>query len=222
MRQVWEVLRKDLLIEWRGRSRSTGVFFFAMILLLLFSFALGPDSQVLRQHAGAYMWLSLLLSSTLALSQSFRIEVESDALTVLRLLPVSPVSLYYGKAAANTLVLLLLGVASGPIVIAVFDVTLHAPIGHLLLLLLLGCAGLAAPGTLYAGITCRAKGQEILLPVLLFPLIVPAMLASVKATTLMMNGDPMGQGRSWFILLLCFDIIYWSISGLLFAKVIEE
>jgi heme exporter protein B len=87
--------------------------------------------------------------------------------------------------------------------------------------LVLGSMGLAAPGTLYAALTARISGQQLLLPLLLFPLIVPALLAAVKATTLVMTGDPMEQSGSWLVLLACFDALYWSICGVLFGRVVE-
>jgi heme exporter protein B len=88
--------------------------------------------------------------------------------------------------------------------------------------ILLGAAGLAAPGTLYAAMSSRARAKQTLLPLLLFPLVVPVLLSSVKATSLLVLGDPMEQLPSWLTLLACFDAIYWSLCGLLFARVVEE
>ena len=92
----------------------------------------------------------------------------------------------------------------------------------LLLVIVLGAAGLSAPGTLYAAMTAQLKAKQTLLPLLLFPLIVPALLASVKATSLVILGDPMGQARPWIILLIAFDLIYWSLCGLLYGRVVED
>jgi heme exporter protein B len=92
----------------------------------------------------------------------------------------------------------------------------------LLLVIALGTAGLSAPGTLYAAMTAQLKAKQTLLPLLLFPLIVPALLASVKATSLVILGDPMQQSRSWIALLVAFDLIYWSLCGLLYGRVVEE
>src|SRR6185295_17219664 len=93
---------------------------------------------------------------------------------------------------------------------------------ELLLVIVLGTAGLSAPGTLYAAMTAQLRAKQTLLPLLLFPLIVPALLASVKATSLLLLGNPMGQARSWILLLVAFDAIYWSLCGLLFGRVVEE
>lgn len=221
LKQIAQVLRKDLLIEWRARSRAFALACFAFTILLLFSFAVGPDTAALRQHAGAYLWLSLLLSSTLLLDRSFQIEVESGALETLVLAPTNQAAVYYGKALSNALQLSLLAVLMFPAVLALFDGRLDGSPLSLGLGLVLGCAGLSAPGTLYAALTARLNSRQLLLPLLLFPLIVPCLLASVKATTLVMTGDPMNQGSSWLQLLFAFDMVYWAVCGVLFGKVID-
>ncbi len=222
MRHVLAVLHKDLLIEWRVRSRAFSLAAFALTVLLLFSFAVGPDTATMREHAGAYLWMSLLLSSTLLLGQSFQIEVESGAIETVLLAPTPPAALFYGKALANAAQLMLLGLVAIPACVALFDVQFRESAWRLLPGLALGCAGLAAPGTLYAALTARMGSRQLLLPLLLFPLIVPCLLASVKASSLVMLGDPMAQVDSWLRLLASFDLLYWALCGLLFRRVIEQ
>lgn len=214
-------IRKEVLLQWRTKSEMVAVFVFGAASLLLFSFAVGPVAEALRQFSAGFLWLALLLSSTLTLSESFHTEMEHRALEGLLLLPASPRDFYYGKALANWLRLFVLAVALVPVMIVLYDAgTLR--IAQLLLVIALGSAGLSAPGTLYAAMTAQLKAKQTLLPLLLFPLIVPALLASVKATSLLLLGDPMGQARSWILLLLAFDAIYWSLCGLLFGRVVEE
>jgi len=214
-------LRKDLLLQWRGRLQIVAVFAFGAAALLLFSFAVGPDSLALRQHAGGFLWLALLLASTLSLAESFERELEERALTGLLLLPASARALYYGKAIANFIQLALLGVMLVPVMVVLYDAgTKEVP--SLLLVILLGTAGLSAPGTLYAAMTAQARARQTLLPLLLFPLVVPVLLAAVKASSLVILGDPMGQMRSWSLLLVAFDLIHWSLCGLLFGRVVED
>lgn len=214
-------IRKEVLLQWRTKSEMVAVFVFGAAALLLFSFAVGPVAEALRQFSSGFLWLALLLSSTLTLSESFHTEMEHRALEGLLLLPASPRDFYYGKALANWLRLFVLGVALVPVMIVLYDAgTLR--IAELLLVIALGAAGLSAPGTLYAAMTAQLRAKQTLLPLLLFPLIVPALLASVKATSLLLLGDPMGQARSWLLLLLAFDAIYWSLCGLLFGRVVEE
>jgi len=214
-------LRKELLLQWRTRAQAVAVFVFGATALLLFSFAIGPNAAALREYAAGFLWLALLLSSTLTLSESFHAEMENSALEGLLLLPASPRALYYGKAVANAIQLIVLGIALVPVMIVLYDAgTMRLP--PLLLIIILGGAGLSAPGTLYAAMTSQIRAKQMLLPLLLFPLIVPVLLAAVKATSLAILGDPMEQGRAWLLLLLAFDGIYWSLCGLLFEKVVEE
>ena len=214
-------LRKDLLLQWRGRAQVAAIFVFGATSLLLFSFAIGPDSAALRQHAAGFIWLALLLSSTLTLADSFHCEMEERALEGLLLLPVMPASLYYGKALANWAQLSLLGVCLVPVMIVLYDAFITRFLG-LLGIIVLGSAGLSAPGTLYAAMTSQVRARQTLLPLLFFPIVVPVLLASVKATSLLILGDPMGQIGSWVLLLASFDLIYWAVCGLLFGRVVED
>jgi heme exporter protein B len=214
-------LRKEAMLQWRGRAHFVSVFAFGAAALLIFSFGIGPDSAALRLYASGFLWIALLLASTLTLAESFRVETEQRGMEGMLLLPMSDAAFFYGKALANWLELFVLGAALTPIMVILYDAgTREIPM--LLAVIALGTAGLAAPGTMYAAMSAGARARQILLPLLLFPLVVPALLASVKATSLVILGDPMGQLSSWLILLICFDVIYWSICGLLFGQVVEE
>jgi heme exporter protein B len=215
------ILRKELLLQWRTRSQLMAVFVFGAAALLLFSFAIGPNSEALRTFSAGFLWLGLLLSSTLTLAESFHAEMENRALEGLLLLPASARAIYYGKTIANWIQLALLGMALVPVMVVLYDAG-TTQLVQLLLIILLGSAGLSAPGTLYAAMTAQVRAKQTLLPLLLFPLIVPALLASVKATSLVILGDPMRQGGSWISLLGAFVAIYWSLCGLLFGRVVEE
>jgi heme exporter protein B len=214
-------LRKELLLQWRSRAQLIAVFVFGAAALLLFSFAIGPNAEALRQFSAGFLWLGLLLSSTLTLAESFHAEMENRALEGLLLLPVSPRIIYYGKAIANWMQLSIIGISLVPVMVVLYDAGTTRVL-PLIGIILLGAAGLSAPGTLYAAMTAQIRSKQTLLPLLLFPLIVPALLASVKATSLVILGDPMGEGRAWITLLLAFDAIYWSLCGLLFGRVVDE
>ncbi|HUG54980.1 MAG TPA: heme exporter protein CcmB [Vicinamibacteria bacterium] len=221
MIQAVAALRKDLLLQWRTRAQVVGIFAFGACALLLFSFAIGPNSEALRQHAAGFLWLALLLSSTLTLAESFHSEMEQGAFEGLLLVPASARALYYGKAVANALQLAVVGVGLVPVMVILYDAAttrLPALVG----VILLGSAGLSAPGTLYAAMTSQARARQTVLPLLLFPLVVPVILAAVKSTSLLILGDPMGQLRPWTVLLVCFNLVYWSLCGLLFERVVED
>ena len=214
-------LRKELLLQWRTRAQFMSVFVFGATALLLFSFGVGPDSETLRKFSAGFLWLGLLLSSTLTLAESFHAEMENRALEGLLLLPSDPRALYYGKAIANWIQLTLLGTALVPVMVVLYDAGTSRVLA-LVGVIALGAAGLSAPGTLYGAMTAQLQAKQTLLPLLLFPLIVPALLASVKATSLIVLGDPMRALGSWLSLLAAFDAIYWALCGLLYGRVIEE
>ncbi len=219
--QLLAALHKELLLQWRTKAQLAAIFVFGAASLLLFSFAIGPDTSALRIHAAGFLWLGLMLSSTLTLAESFQAEMEQRALEGLLLLPAGARALYYGKAISNWTQLTLLGVGLVPLMVVLYD----APIPRLLPLLAvisLGAAGLSAPGTLYAAMTSQARAKQTLLPLLLFPLVVPVLLSAVKATSLLLLGDPMGQVGSWILLLVSFDAIHWSLCGFLFDRVVED
>ncbi len=220
--QTLAILRKDLLLDLRGQRRALAVGLFGLTTLLLFSFAAGPDSESLSQNAAGYLWLAVLLSSTLALAESFRVELEDDALEGLSLLPVDPRALFYGKALANTLFLVALSALLLPLASVLYGVSLTGSSTMLAAYLVLGVAGLAAPGTLHAAMTSRARGRDVMLPLLLFPIVIPLLMAAVKGTGLLFLGDPMQQSGDWLRLIVAFDIVYWSLCGILFGKVIDS
>lgn len=222
-RQAVRLARKDLVVEWRGRARTVSVVLFGVVTLVLFSFALGPDVLALRAGAAGFLTLALLLSSVLGLNESFRVEQEDRAIEALLLRPIEPMALFYGKALGSTFLLVTLAVVLIPAAVVLYD--LHPTGGgwfRVLTVWILAAAGLSAPGTLYSAITARLRSQDVALPLLLFPLVVPVLLGSVKAMDLALTGDAMGQFRPWALLLLSFDVIYWGVCGVLFPHVVEE
>ena len=139
----------------------------------------------------------------------------------LQLAPVNPTSLFFGKAIANAIQLLVMMVAMFPPLVAICDVSFKEPAWLMLLTMLLGAVGLSAPGAMYAAMTSRLSNQQLLLPLMLFPLMVPVLIATSKASSLIFFGDPMEQIPSWLQLLGAFDVIYWALCGALFGRIVE-
>jgi heme exporter protein B len=216
------LLRKDLLIEWRTRARLNAIIFFALATLLMFSFALGPDTKLLEKNAGGYFWLAILFASVLSLGESFRVEAENACMDGVRLAPADARAIFLSKAVGNTLLLTALGALLVPVMVALYGVRVVTGFGDLGLILLLGSLALSAPGTVYAAISSNARARDVLLPLLLFPLVIPALLSAAKATTLVLQGDPMNQLGSWLGLLGGFNLIYWGVGFLLFPRIIED
>lgn len=219
--RVPAVISKELLIEWRERSRVSSLLFYSFALLLMVAFAM-PDVRMLGDIAGGALWLGLLLASTRSLDQSFRVELENESLEGMVLWPVDPLAIFYGKALANAIVLLIVAAVITPLLGVLYHPDWHGAWWMLVAVIVLGCAGIAGPGTLVAALTAQARGSSALLPVLLFPLVVPVVMASARTTILLFQGDPMGQADNWLVLLVIFNVVHWSLDGLLFARVIEE
>lgn len=222
LRGTWIVLKKDWQIEWRTRARLTALIFFSLSTLLLFSFAMGPDVEALRRHAPGYLWLGILFASVLSLGESFRVEAENQSLVGLLLAPVDPRSIFLGKVLGNSSLLFALALVLLPVSVALYDVDLSRAPWLLLLVLLLGSLGISAPGTVYSAMSANARARDVMLPLLLFPVLVPMLLAAVSATRFTLLPDPQEQLPSWLKLLTAFDLIYLSVGFLLFPKVVEE
>ncbi len=158
----------------------------------------------------------------LSLGESFRVETENLSLDGLRLAPVDARAIFLGKAVGNTLMLWALALFITPVTVALYDVSIKEGVLKFVGVLFLGCAGISAPGTIYAAIAANARARDVLLPLLLFPVLIPSLLASVSATGLVLAGDAMGQLGSWVGLLSGFTLMYWALGFALFPKVVED
>jgi heme exporter protein B len=215
------VAYKELLIEWRQRARVIGLFFFSIAILFMIAFAV-QEMATLRDVGGGLLWLGILLASARSMDQSFAIEGENGALEGLVLWPVPAESIFLGKAVANTVVLWTVAAALTPFAIVLFNPQLRGEPAMLVALLAVGSAGLAAPGTLIAGITSQARGSSYLMPILYLPAVVPVLLCAAKATRLWFEGDPMDQVDDFLGLMLVFNGVMWPLGAVLFSRVVEQ
>ncbi|MFT6143548.1 MAG: heme exporter protein B [Myxococcota bacterium] len=220
IRQAFWVFAKDVLVEIRSPSRFIGVMFFAFAVIFMVAFA-SNTTDVMRRQAGGVLWIGLLLASTRSLDQSFAAELEHNALEGQTLWPVHPTAIFFGKALANAVILIIVGTILTPLSIAMFDVTVRGSWLQMAGFIVLGSTALAAPGTLFTAITSQARGSSVLLPLLMFPLVVPVLMAAARGTTLIFLPDPMDQSTAWLIALVAFNVIHWPLAGLLFGRVVE-
>jgi heme exporter protein B len=221
--QLMGMLYKEGLTAWRSRAQLSACGFFAAIVLLLFSFAVGPQAKLLAQLTPGLGWLALLFASILTLGEGMRSEYDDQAMEGLILLPVRPALIFLGKALAHTGLLLLLSLLVWTLCAGLYGAQVVHPWGKagLLGVSLLGTAAISAPGTLYAALCAQARSRELLLPLLLFPLIVPPLLAAVKATALLMQGDPFFELAPWLQMLAGFNVLYWTLCAGLFGRVVD-
>lgn len=213
---------KDLIVERRSKANFNSVVFLAAVILLLFGFALGPDNQRLREAAGGVIWLTVLFSGVLSFNRSYQQELEDSAIEPLLLYPVDRRTIYLGKLAANLVFLLALELVLAVVAGVLYDLPLgREPLG-LALVLVLGTVGFAALGTFYGAMTSRVRAREVLMPLLLFPMLVPVLVAAVGATGALLAGDPLDSAGGWMRALAAFDIIFVIASTLAFDSVIGE
>jgi heme exporter protein B len=220
-RRALVVAWKDLLVERRSKETLNALLFFALLLLFLFQFALGPDRERLAGVLPGILWLGFILSGLLALGRTFLVEREHDCWEGLLLAPGDKSAIYLGKLAGN---LALMGAVETLVLalfVVFFDIELGRAFPGLLVVVALGTIGLAAVGTLFAAMTAHIRAREVLFPVLLLPVQVPVLLATVKATEALLLGEPLGAVAHWIKLLAAADVIYVVVGLLTFDVLLE-
>lgn len=233
LRRMRAIAWKDLTAERRSRAGLNAVIFLGVLILMLFGFALGPDREALRAASAGALWLAILFSGVLAFNRSYQIELDSNALEWLLLYPGARWSIFAGKLLANLLFVLLVECVVIPVAIILFQVPGIAPavgaegaggagaMWSQLAVLLLGTVGFVTLGTFYAAMSSRSRSREVLLPLLLFPMMVPVLIGAVEASSSLMVGDPMREAGAWIGMLAAFDVIFLTASLVTFEYVIE-
>lgn len=220
-RHVLTHLTKDLRLEWRNREVINGMLFFTLLVAVVFSLAFDPAAfpTIARQISGGLLWVGLLFASITALNQSWARELHNSVLEGQRMAPAPASALFVGKAVANLVFVSVIEVVLAP-VFAVFY-NLH-PLGNawlLLLILPLGTWGLTVNGTFFAALSLRTRNRELLLPLVLCPIAMPALLAMVQATTNVLTGEY--PPSLWIKVLVGYDIVFTIACVLLFETVLN-
>jgi heme exporter protein B len=218
LRQVFIIFWKDLVSEFRESHHFFSILLFGILLLLLFSFALSVDPDLMKKMASGIFWLTILFSSILSLDHSFRKETEEGQWEGLLLMGTDPKSFYLGKLLANLVFVTLMQIILLPLMAILYDLSLTP---SLFVVLFLGSLGIATLGTFYAGLTATFREGQLLLPILLFPMLVPVLLSAVKVTELILVQDLFGQQVAWMKLLILFDTIF-LVGSLLFSETLFE
>jgi heme exporter protein B len=213
--RVGAIVWKDLTAERRTKANFNAVAFLAGLILLLFGFALGPDTEALRSVAGGVLWLTVLFSGVLSFNRSYEQELENGALEVLLLYPGDRRSIFLGKLIANLAFVLLVEAVLIPLAAVLYDIPIWSVMAPLAVVLFLGTVGFVTLGTFYSAMASRLRAREVLLPLLLFPMLIPLLIAAVQATSAILAGDRMDLSGSWLRVLVVFDIVFFV--GALFA-----
>ena len=222
LRRIGAVAWKDLTAERRTKATFNAVAFVAVLTLLLFGFALGPDTAALSEAAAGMIWLTILFSGVLAFNRSYQLELEAGALEALLLYPGDRRSIFLGKLLANLAFVFLVELLILPAAAALYHVPLAAGGGRLVLVVASGTLGFVTLGTFYAALASRVRAREVLLPLLLFPMLSPLLVAATEATAALLQGDPLGRAGAWLRLLVAFDVIFLTACFLGFEYVLEE
>jgi heme exporter protein B len=220
--QLRALLWKEALVEARGRETVVASVVFALLVLVIFNFAFDLRVENVTEVAPGVLWVTVTFAGVLALGRSFARERDRRTLDGLLLAPVDRSALYLAKAIASFGAMLVVEIVAVPAFIALFNVSVSFPL--LIAGLLLGALGLAGVGTLFAAIAAHTRAREILLPLLLFPIQVPVILATVKTTgaAIQVPGTTPTDVGQWLGMLVAFDALFLSLSVLLFTYVIEE
>jgi heme exporter protein B len=217
--KVWAIVRKDLALEKRSREMLSSMFIFGLIVILLFSFSFDLRVERADQVAPGMLWVAFTFAGMLGLARSFVLERDQGCLDGLLLCPVDRSILYLGKMLSNLLFISLAEVIILPLGFALFNLSFRM---LLLPVILLGTLGFSAVGTLVSAMTVHARAREVMLPILLFPIVMPALIAAVKLTAGVLDGQAWSEMRNWLQLLVGFDIIFSVLSYLAFEYIVEE
>jgi heme exporter protein B len=222
LRSLLAIAGKDLRAEARSRAATVATVFFSSVTLVILAFALGSDPDLMRQAAPGVLWVALAFSGVISAAQSYQSDLADGAFEQLLTLPVPRAAVFLGKLAANWVTMTLLGAVLLPVASVLFDAPIGAGVAPLLATIALGTLGFAVIATFYAALTANLQARESLLPVLMFPVVVPVLLASVRATDAIVTGGDPALATDWIELLAGFDLVYLVVTSAIFHIVVEE
>ena len=212
-RQALTIAAKDLRAELRTKEALNASLAFSIVILVLFSFAFDPDSETAREMSGGLLWVVFSFAGALALNRSFAREMQNDCLDALLASPVPPAALFAGKALANYVLLLAVEFVSLPVFGLFYNIRWTGQFWSLLLVVLLGTWALTAIGTIFSALTVNLRLRELMLPVLVYPLMIPALMAAITLTTDLLSGTPLGPNNLlWVRLLVGFNLIFTALA----------
>ncbi|MDX2267485.1 MAG: heme exporter protein CcmB [Bryobacter sp.] len=213
LRQTLAIFVKDLRMEFRGKEALNAAIAFSLVVLILFSFAIDPSVEDLKAMSGGLLWILFAFSGVLLLNRSFSREQANDTLEVLLSLRVSPSALLLGKSLANLVFILLVELIALPVFGVLYNVNILQQPLWLLFTMLLATWAIAIIGTVFAAMTVNLRLRELMLPVIVYPMIIPALAAAIQLTTLALNNEvPTGDNLIWVRLLVGFDIIFTALA----------
>jgi heme exporter protein B len=220
LKAVYAVVWKDLQAEFRSRELFSAMLVFSLLVILIFNFALELDVKTRQSVTAGVLWTTFAFAGTLGLNRSMSIEKDRGCMDGLLLAPVDRSAIYFGKVISNLVFMLVVEIIVLPLYSILYNVNLFIP--GLLLVILLGSIGYTAVGTLLAAMSVQTRTRDILLPILLFPVVIPVILSAVKASTGFLEGADFSEILSSLSLLIAYDIVFIAVAFMVFDSVVEE
>lgn len=217
---VLAIFWKDLLAERRTREILGTMLVFALTVILVFVFAFDLSVEMRSKAAPGVIWVTLCFAGTISLNRSMSLEKDREGFDGLLLAPIDRTAIFFGKALVNWIYLLITAAIIVPIYALFNSVNLFSP--GFFGVILLGTLGYILTGTLLSSLSLQLRARDMLLPVLLFPVLIPLLLSAVRASTILLQGGIVGELSTWFTLLAGYDLLFTAIGLLVFDKIIEE
>jgi heme exporter protein B len=214
------IIWKDLTAEWRTRENISAMLVFALLVILIFNFALDLDLQARDSLAAGILWATFIFAGTIGLNRSMAVEKDRGCLDGLLLAPVDRSAIFFGKTIGNLIFMLLVEAIVLPIFSFLYGVPVFQP--GFLGVIVLGSIGYSAVGTLLATMVVQARTRDILLPILLFPLTLPVVIAAVRASQGFIQGIPFDEFSIWINILVTYDLVFLGAAYMLFDFILEE
>ncbi|MFC1928582.1 heme exporter protein CcmB [Chloroflexota bacterium] len=218
--KIFAIFWKDMLTEIRTKEVVISVLVFALLVMVIFSFAFSTRVGTMELVAPGILWVALTFGGVIGFNRIFAVEKENSRLEGLMLCPVDRAVIYWGKLAGSFTFMLAVAVVITPVFLTLFNLPLFLP--KLALIITLAIIGFAAVGTLFSAVAINTRARDIMLPILFLPVVVPVIIAAVKATAPVLAGKPWGDVLTWLQIMIAFDIIYLVVATLVFEFVIEE
>ncbi len=220
MTKAIAIVSKDILAETRSREIAFSVLFFALLVVIVASFAFDPEEDTSGIVAPGVLWIAFTFAGVLGLNRVFGVEKEKGCLEGLLLCPVNRDTIYWGKMIAGLVFMLVVEIVITPVFLILFDLRLFIP--ELVLITVLATVGFVSVGTLFSAIAVNARSRDILLPILFFPVVIPVIISAVKATEVAFDGEAFSDMVSWLQIMGAFDGIFLVVAALTFEFVVEE
>lgn len=222
LNQIIAIVRKDFLTEMKTRELFSSMFVFAVLVIIIFIFTVDLSITRSNEVGPGVMWVAIFFSGAIGLNRSFMLEKENGCMQGLLLTPADRTAIYFGKLISNLGFLTLMEAFILPVFMVFFNIDLLPHFFPLLLVIFLGTLGFCAIGTLLASLAANLKTRDIMLPILLYPLMVPIAIASVRMTGKILAGEPLSGMLNWMGLVLCFDIIFIGTAVMTIDHILEE